>query len=399
MDRRDFLLKSTCTLSALAMPTIVPARVLGANAPSNRINVGFIGTGRQAFAANLEQMMAVPGVQCVTVYDVDSWRMNEAQAFVNSFYAKREGLSSYNVCRTSADFRDVIADPDIDALMIGTPDHWHSHMGVAAAKAKKHFALEKPVSLSVEQGRLLSDAVKRYGVIARNDSEFRSIRAQNHAVELVRNGHCGKLERIEIVFPSDPPPVGVQPDMPVPPELNYDLWLGPTAVVPYTEKRVHDVKQTSERPNWMRINTYAQGMIANWGAHYFDLAQWTMDAEHSGPVEVEGRGEFPVSLWNTMINFKVQYRYANGVAMTCEQTPMSTPSISYFGSDAWIKVDDYPGTMTSSNPKLLTREPEAGELDFSKTLWDKNDLIAAVREGRQPLNRSKSAIARFPSHR
>lgn len=371
---------------SIAAPTIVRAAVLrGADAPSNRINVGFIGTGRQAFAANLPQMLAVPGVQAVAVCDVDSWRMDEAQTFVNGFYAGRNGDISYRGCRKVSDFREMIADRDIDALMISTPDHWHVPMGLMAARAKKHFALEKPMSLSVRQGRMLADAVKRYGVTARNDSEFRSIRVQNHAAELIRNGHIGKLQRIEIVFPSDPPPVDVQPDMPVPPELNYDMWLGPTAAVAYTEKRVHDVKQHNKRPNWMRISTYAQGMIANWGAHYFDMAQWVMNTEHSGPVEVEGKGEFPLSLWNTMINFKVQYTYANGTVMTCEQTPASTPSIGYFGSEAWIKVDGYPGTMTSSKPDLVTLQPEAGELDFSKTLWDKNDFIGSIREGRQPL--------------
>ena len=385
MNRRDFVAKSACAISGLAVPTIVPARVLGANAPSNRLNVGFIGTGRQAFGANMPQMMAVPGVQATTVCDVDSWRLGEAQNYVNSFYARRDGLSSYNGCRTRADFREVLADPDIDVLMFSTPDHWHVQMGIAAAKAKKNFAMEKPISLSVQQGRMLADAVKRYGVTARNDSEFRSLRAQNHAVELVRNGHIGRLEKIAIVFPYDPPPIGPQPDMPVPPELNYDMWLGPTAVVPYTEKRVHDVKQHNQRPNWMRVSTYAQGMIANWGAHYFDLAQWANNTEHTGPIEVEGHGEFPASLWDTMINFKVQYTYANGVILTCEQTPTSSPSITYFGSDAWIKVDDYPGAMSSSKPTLLTLEPGPGELDFSKTLWDKNDLIAAIREGRQPL--------------
>ncbi len=385
MNRRSFLAKSACAVSGLAASSIGRGGVFGANAPSNRINVGFIGTGRQSFGANLPQMMAVPGVQVVTVCDVDSWRMGEAQRFVNNFYAKRDGLTSYNGCGTKSDFREVIDDPNIDALMVSTPDHWHVPIGIMSAKAKKHFAMEKPISLSVQQGRLLADAVNHYGVIARNDSEFRSLRVQNHAAELIRNGHLGKLWRIEIVFPSDPAPVGVEPDMLVPQELNYDMWLGPTASVPYTEKRVHDVKQHHLRPNWMRIDTYAQGMIANWGAHYFDVAQWANNSEHSGPVEVEGKGEFPISLWNTMINFRVSYRYANGVIMTCEQTATSTPSITYTGSDGWIKIDGYPGTMTSSKPELLTREPEAGELDFSKTLWDKNDFIAAIREGRQPL--------------
>jgi predicted dehydrogenase len=385
MNRRNFLAKSACALSGLAAPSFVRASALGAKAPSNRINVGFIGTGRQAFAANLPQMLAVPGVQVVTVCDVDSWRMAEVQKYVNEFYAKRDGLATYSGCTTKSDFREVIADPGIDALMVSTPDHWHVPIGIMAAKAKKHFAMEKPISLSVEQGRLLSNAVKKYGVTARNDSEFRSIRVQNHAVELIRNGHMGKLERIEIMFPSDPPVVVAQPDMPVPPELNYDMWLGPTAPVPYTEKRVHDRKQHNLRPNWMRIGTYAQGMIANWGAHYFDVAQWANNSEDSGPVEIEGKGEFPVSLWNTMINFKVSYKYANGVVMTCEQTPTSTPSITYIGNEAWIKIDGYPGRMTSSKPELLTREPEPGELDFSRTLWDKNDFFAAIRERREPL--------------
>jgi len=385
MNRREFVVQSGCALSAIAAPAIVPASVFGAGAPSNRINVGFIGTGRQAFGSNLQQMMAVPGVQAVAVCDVDSWRMDQAQAFVNAFCATRDGLAAYNGCAKKPDFRDLIADRNIDALMISTPDHWHVPMGILAAKAKKHFALEKPVSLSVQQGRMLSDAVARSGVTARTDSEFRSIRVQNHPIELVRNGHIGKLERVEIVFPSDPPPVGSQPDMPVPPELNYDMWTGPTAMVPYTAKRVHERQQHGVRPGWMRISTYAQGMISNWGAHYFDCAQWAINTEHSGPVAVEGHGEFPASLWNTMINFKVQYTYANGVALTCEQTPSSTPSITYFGSDAWIKIDNYPGTMTSSKPELLTREPEPGELDFSKSLWDKNDFIAALREGRQTL--------------
>ncbi len=377
MDRREFLMKSACAASA----TVLPTRVFRAVAPGNRINVGFIGTGRQVFGANLKQMLAVPGVQVVTVCDVDSWRMGEAQKYVNNFYATRDHLSSYNGCTTRADFRDVIHDPNIDALMISVPDHWHTTMGTMAAKAKKHFAMEKPLSLSVQQGRRLSNAVKTYGVTARTDSEFRSVRVQSHAVELVRNRHIGKLQRVEITFPSDPPPVIDAPDMPVPPELNYEMWLGPAPEVPYTEKRVHDVKQTNLRPNWMRLSTYAQGMISNWGAHYFDMVQWANRSEDSGPVEVEGHGEFPNALWDTMINFKVRYRYANGLEMTCEQTPTSTPAITYFGSDGWIKVDKYPGVMTSSKPALATHEPEKGEEDFSKILWDKNDFIASIREG------------------
>lgn len=385
MNRRSFLKRSTLVAAGFGAPMIVPSTIFGQNAPSNRIEVGFIGIGRQGFNVNLPQMMAVPGVQVTTVCDVDSWRMDEAAKAVDAFYAARVGSSSYKSCSKRADFRELIADKSLDALMISTPDHWHVPMGIMAAKAGKHFAMEKPISLSVAQGRMLADAVKRYGVTARTDSEFRSLRVQNHAVELVRNGHIGKLERIEIFFPSDPTPVGPQPDMPVPRELNYNMWLGPSQEVPYTEKRVHDPMQHKLRPNWMRVSTYAQGMISNWGAHYFDMAQWANNSPHSGPVEVEGHGEFPKSLWNTMINFEVTYRYANGVQMTCTQSPTSKPSIQYFGSDGWLKVSDYPGTLTSSKPDLVVRKPGPGELDFSGALWDKNDFIASIREKREPL--------------
>ncbi len=382
MDRREFLKRSAACAASAA---IIPSRVLGANAPSGRINVGFIGTGRQAFGSNLPQMLAVPDVQVVTVCDTDRWRMTEAQKFVNEFYAKRDGKSGYNGCTQTADFRDVIHHRDIDALMISVPDHWHTTMGTMAAKAKKHFALEKPLSLSVKQGRALADVVKASGVTARTDSEFRSVRKQNHAVELIRNGHIGKLQRVEITFPSDPTPVLDAPDMPVPDELEYQMWLGPAPIVPYTEKRVHDRKQVKMRPNWMRVSTYAQGMISNWGAHYFDMVQWANHSEDSGPVEVEGHGEFPNALWDTMINFKVTYRYANGLEMTCEQTPTSIPSITYHGSEAWLKIENYPGVMTSSKPELVTLEPEKGEENFSHNLWDKNDFIAAIQERRPTM--------------
>lgn len=385
MDRRDFIESSSLALASFTIPTIVPATVFGKNAPSNRITVGFIGTGRQAFGSNLPQMLAVPDVQVVAVCDVDSWRMIEAQKKVDAFYAKQNDKPNYKGCAMVSDFREVIQNKGIDTLMISTPDHWHVPIGMMAAKARKHFAIEKPLSLSVQQGRMLADAVKKYAVINRTDSEFRSVRVQNKAVELVRNGHLGKLEKVEISLPSDPTPVPAQADMPVPKELNYDMWLGPTPFTSYTEKRVHEPFQTNKRPNWMRINTYAQGMICNWGAHYFDMVQWANDSEYSGPVEVEGKGEFPMSLWNTMINFEITYRYANGVVVTVQQTPTSQPSIKYSGSKHWVKIDSYPGVMTSSDPSLVTRAPEKGELDFSKTLWDKNDFIEGVRNKKQTL--------------
>lgn len=408
MNRRTFLQKSTlATAAGFAAPTLVPARVLGratvgktrtgVPAPSDRVTVGLIGTGRQgsgnnlvgadlrSLNARLPGLLDVPDAQVVAVCDADRWRMHRAKGLVEQHYAKNTPSGRYRGCATHGDFREILARNDVDAVMISTPDFWHVPMGILAARAGKHVSCEKPLSLSVHQGRMLVEAVNKAGIVNRTDSEFRSVRPQNLAVELVRNGRIGRLERIDISFPSDPPPVPPQPDMPVPKDLDYDRWLGPTAPVPYTELRVHTPFDVAKRPHWMRVDTYAQGMIANWGAHYFDVAQWANNSEHSGPVEVVGRGEFPKSLWNTMIHFEVTYRYPNGVAMTCRQSPTSTPAIRYVGSEGWILVDGYPGTLTASNPALLGSKPAEGELDLAKTLWDKPDFIEAIRTKRPTL--------------
>jgi len=406
MDRRDFLKQSTLTAATVGIPTLVPASVLGKNrstssivAPSDRITVGMIGTGRQGYGQNLQGakipnvlgLLDLPDAQVVAVCDVDSWRMEQARKLIDSRYSAKSPTGRYKGCSTHLDFREILNRKDIDAVMISTPDHWHVPMGILAAKAGKHISCEKPLSLSVHQGRELVEAIKKaersgVPVINRTDSEFRSIRNQNLPVELVRNGHIGKLEKIEITFPSDPPPVPIQADMAVPKELNYDMWLGPAAYAPYTDMRVHTPFDLLKRPNWMRISTYAQGMISNWGAHFFDLAQWANNSEYLGPVEIMGKGEFPKSLWNTMINFEVTYRYANGVTMTCKQTPTSQPGIKYTGSNGWIFVDGYNVSPTASDPRLLTIKPEKGQLDFSAYLSDKGDFIASIKANKPTLN-------------
>ncbi|GAB4000278.1 Gfo/Idh/MocA family oxidoreductase [Spirosoma daeguense] len=396
MNRRNFIEKSALATVGFGMPTIVPASVLGVNPPSSRITVGLIGTGRQGYGQNLQGttldaggripgLLDVADAQVVAVCDVDSWRLEKARTVVDSHYAKVAPKGGYKGCSMHRDFREIIARKDIDAIMISTPDFWHVPMAILAANAKKAISCEKPLSMSVGQGRSLVDALKKNAVVNRTDSEFRSVRQQNQAVELVRNGRIGTLQKIEISFPSDPAPVSTQADMPVPKELDYDLWLGPAPYVPYTDMRVHTPFDLTKRPNWMRVDTYAQGMIANWGAHYFDMAQWANNTEYSGPVEVQGKGEFPKSLWNSMINFQVTYRYANGVELSCQQTPASKPGIRYTGSEGWIQVDGYPGVVRCSNPAILTSKPGENELDLSKTLWDKPDFIEAVKTGRKTL--------------
>ena len=385
MQRRQFLAQAAQATASLVLPTLVPSSVLGKRAPSNRITVATIGTGRQLMGVNLPQLLALPDVQLVAVCDVDSWRMNQAKQVVDAHYAGQTKSGQYKGCAAVSDFRAILQRKDIDAVMVSTPDHWHVPMGIRAAQAGKHLCIEKPLSLSIQQGRQLALAVEKHRIIARVDSEFRSLRPYNQAVELVRNGAIGRLQKIDITFPGDPEPVRVTPDMAVPKELDYEGWLGPAPFVPYTEARVHKPNDVKGRPGWMRVNTYAQGMIANWGGHLFDIAQWANNSEYSGPVEVEGRGEFPRGLWNTMINFSVRYRYANGVELSASQQPNSKPSIRFTGTDGWLLLDGYPPKTSASNAAILSQPLKAGALDLSGTLGDKADFIAGVKNNRPTL--------------
>lgn len=376
-ERRTFLKKSA--LAAVA-PMFVPAAIFGKNAPSNRITIGMIGTGRQGVNPNLAQFLKQTDAQVVAVCDVDRWRMAEARRQVDAAYSQRFG-KDYQGCREHADFREILARRDVDAVMISTPDFWHVPMGVLAARAGKHFAIEKPLSISIAQGRALAAEVKQHGVITRIDSEFRSLRPFNRLVELARNGRLGKIHTVRIGLPTETEPVPPQPDMPVPPELDYEMWLGPMPRVPYTEKRVHGRHDLKARPNWMRISDYANGMIANWGAHLFDVAQWALDTETTGPVAVTGKGEFSQGLWNTIRTFEITYTYANGIVMTART---DKPYLRLEGSEGWAQTD-YPNTFTASRPEWLSYRAEKGELDLSGTLEDKADFLQAVRTGQPSL--------------
>ena len=189
MKRRVFIGKTSLAVASIGIPTIVPASVFGKHAPSNRVTVGLIGTGRQGFGQNLQGssgatskipgLLDIPEVQVVSVCDVDRWRMAKAKTVVESHYAKGSSTGSYKGCSADEDFRKIIERPDIDAVMISTPDYWHVPMAILAAKAKKHISCEKPLSMSVHQGRQLVDILKKHPVINRTDSEFRSVRPQN----------------------------------------------------------------------------------------------------------------------------------------------------------------------------------------------------------------------------
>ena len=381
LPRRAFLSRATAAAAAFAAPAIVPSRVLSSSSPSGRIHVGLVGMGRQMTKPNLPQFLALPDVQVVAVCDVDSWRLDRGRQAVEAHYGALGGKDDWRGCAAYRDFRDVLARADVDAVMIATPDHWHVPIAIEAARAGKHVSVEKPLSLCVADGRALCDAVAKAGVVSRTDSEFRSLRPFARAAELVRNGRIGKLHTIRTGVPVDTPGIPPQPDMPVPPELDYEKWLGPAPEAPYTEKRVHGRSDLVSRPNWMRISDYANGMIANWGTHLNDIAQWANGTETTGPVEVEAEGEFTKGLWNTVVKFEARYLYANGVRLVCRS---DVPYIRFEGSEGFIRVD-YPGTTTAEPASVLGSVIGPGEERLAEQLEDKADFVAAIREKRATL--------------
>jgi hypothetical protein len=350
IKRRDFIKDGALgTIGAFAIPNFVPSYLLGKKAPANRINVAMIGLGRQTVSPNIPQFLKSENAQVVAVCDVDKWRLANGQKQVNDFYSQQKDFT-YRGCDAYGDFREVLLRKDIDAVMIATPDHWHVPVAIEAARAGKHISLEKPISTCIEHGRQLVKAIKKYGVITRNDSEFRPLPKFSRAVELVRNGRIGKMQRIYVAVPAELSGESLKPEstMPVPEELNYDMWLGPAFEAPYTEKRVHAVKAYG-RPGWMRVDSYCNGMISNWGAHLMGIVQWGNNSEYTGPVAIEGTGEFDKGLWNTLNKFDIKYRYTNGVEVFFK---IEKPYVRFEGSDGWIEVE-YPDKLSASSQTIL----------------------------------------------
>ncbi len=369
----------------MTAPLVLPGRVLGRDggvAPSNRVAVGFIGTGRQAIHANLPGFLREPDAHVVAVCDVDQWRVRRAKALVDGHYAKATAAGTYRGCEIVQDWRDLVGRADLDAVMISTPDHWHALMAAAALKAGKDVACEKPLTRNIAEGRWLSDLVRRTGRIFRTDSEFRSLQSMHRAAQLVRNGRIGRVERVITATPKDMT-LGPQPAMPVPEGLDYDQWLGPAPAAPYTEQRVHPRQDDRGRPGWICIRDYADGMLANWGAHLNDIALWGCDLEQTGPVVVETTGRFAPAgqLWNVVQEFDARFTFANGVTLRCHT---DVPYVRFEGTEGWVEVR-YPTEITVSDEALLSWRPGPGDFQFPLKTSEKRDFLDAVNRRQAPL--------------
>ncbi|MCI0500082.1 MAG: Gfo/Idh/MocA family oxidoreductase [Planctomycetales bacterium] len=352
MKRRDFLKNSVfATGSILGFPTIIKSSVLAAGAkPNGKINIGQIGFGRIALTHDLPETIKHGLCRVVAVADPDSKRARDGKKWIEDYYTKKTGNAGYVNVKVYADYKELLADKSIDAVIISTPDHWHAQPAMEAALAGKDIYLQKPTSLTIAEGRQMADCVKKTGRIFQIGSQQRSASPWpqfKRVCELVRNGKIGQVKNIIIGLPGDPSGPE-EPEMPVPENLNYDMWLGSTPLVYYTEKRVHP-QNSYDRPGWLRCEQFGAGMITGWGAHHLDIAHWGMGTELTGPVEIEGTAEFPTSgLWNVHGDFDVRAKYANGVTM--HVSGKNPNGVRFEGDAGWIFVSRGSGQVTSSDP-------------------------------------------------
>lgn len=400
ISRREFLSNSgkaaLGTSIALCFPSIVPASVLGKNAPGNRINIGAIGTGRISRVHDLPGVWRHDFAQVVAVCDLDTKRAEEGKILVNDYYSKRDG-KPYDGVKVYHDYRELLQNKDIDAIIISTPDHTHAMIAVMAAKAGKHIYMQKPASLTIAEGRIVSDFVQKSGIKFQIGSQQRSSEQFRYAAELVRNGRIGQLKTVYVGLPGDPSGEE-EPEMPVPKNLNYDMWLGSTPLAYYTEKRVHP-QIGYDRPGWLRCEQFGAGMITGWGSHHIDSAHWGMGMERTGPVEVWGHADFPKKgLWDVHGIFKTEALYENGVKMIVSNELPN--GIKFEGTEGWIFVSrgDYlvtgtdPGAkgeqakkLDASDPNILTSVIGENEFHFKVSKQHHGNWLEAIRDNTDPI--------------
>lgn len=387
--RRDFIKRAAVGAAGVfGMPYFVPRLAFGSAAPSNRINIGCIGTGNMGFT-DLQGLMHQDDTQIVAVCDVNrgSYGYKTAKQFrgreparklVDDYYGEERRSGVYKGTDAYNDFRDLLARDDIDAVSVTTPDHWHAIPTIMAARAGKHIYCQKPLSLTIDEGRAMVRAVRRYGVILQTGSQHRSKQRMRFACELVRNGRIGRVKRVLTSLGRH----GLRFDLdtweptPVPDGFDYDLWLGPAPWVPHHEHRCFYT--------FRFVQDYSGGETTNTGAHKFDIVQWGLGTERTGPVEIEDLGSnFPkTGLFDTVSRIHFRAQYANGVELIC--TPGGIEGAARFeGTEGWVHVDW--NSFRTHPESLMDTVIGPNEIHLYESLDHKRNFLDCIKSGRDPI--------------
>jgi predicted dehydrogenase len=357
VTRRRFL--KGAAAAAVAAPYVItwPAHAGGVN---DEITLGAIGVGGMG-NANLGGLLHRTRV--IAVCDVDSKKREDTRKRVEDHYSRNRPKGGYKGCDAYADFRDLLARDDIDAVMIATPDHWHAITSIQAAKAGKDIYCEKPMSLTVREARAMVTAVRRYDRVFQTGSQQRSGGEFRLACELVRSGRIGRLETINVSV-GGPSGNCNLPAEPVPDHLDWDMWLGPAPWRPYN-KGLHPF-------NWRGYRDYSGGGMTDWGAHHFDIGQWALDMDESGPVEI-----FPP---DGKEHERLTFRYARGVEMYHGD---GGKGVIFRGTGGEIEV--WRGGLRAS-PEEVKKEPLGpNEVHLRKSPGHHDDWIECIRSRKRPI--------------
>jgi predicted dehydrogenase len=328
-NRRQFIKTAG---AAMVLPLILPGCATGGSRPraSNRVNLGVIGMGWQG-PGNTQSFLAETDCQVVAACDLDANHLQDALNMVNNHYQTKD-------CKGYHDYRELLARKDIDAVMIAVPDHWHELVATEAARRKKDVYGEKPLAKTIAEQQAIVRAVEKNKIIWQMGSWQRSVPTFHKAAEIVRNGLIGTVTHVEVGLPAghaDFANTGqfTQVTEP-PPELDYNMWIGPSKMEPYIKARSHK--------NWRWNYNTGGGQLMDWIGHHCDIAHWGLDFDRSGPSEIEGHGEFPAAdaVWNTCTKYRIELKYPQNITMTIAGGYNDIKSgVKWIGSEGWVWVN------------------------------------------------------------
>ena len=371
MKRREFLNKTACVAGLFIVPRYVLGR--GFTAPSDKINFGFIGCGKQSGGLQ-NAFLSTNKVQVVAACDPFKAKITRFIAQKEKFYANKTEKTDFKSTEAHADFRELIARKDIDAVVIATPDHWHAAIAVRACAAGKDVYCEKPLALTVHEGRAMVNAAHKYNRVFQTGSMQRSWKEFRQAVELVRNGYIGDIKKVIVTVGGAPKKWDLQPE-PLPSDLDWNMWLGPNTIErPYNSILAPDlVKESTMWPLWRNYNEFGGGGMTDWGAHMFDIAQWGLDMDNSGPREI-----IPI---NENGKPGLIYKYKNGVEMI--HATEGNQSCKFIGTKGEVYVQR--GKITSTIDGLAERVIGANEkhVYFSDNHYE--DFLKAIKTRQKPI--------------
>ncbi|MBA4321216.1 MAG: gfo/Idh/MocA family oxidoreductase [Odoribacter sp.] len=380
-SRRDFVKKSAAAVvGAFVIPHIIPSSALGMGgkmAPGDRIVMGTIGTGSQGMSNMRDFLRLKSQVQFVALCDVDSKRLADAKELVDKSNNNKD-------CRIYGDFREFLAKEKLDAVSIALPDHWHGIIYTEAVNKKWDVYGEKPICRTIDDGKLIVNAVKKNNVIWQTGSWQRSQENFRRGAELVINGRVGKIRLIEVGLPDGGKGIGTPPVQEVPKELDWEMWLGPAPGVPF--RGVYHW-------NWRWILDYSGGQLTDWAGHHIDIANWGAGLEHTGPVEISGTGVYPrEGIYNVPVEYDFLCKYAGGIEMrvaNASRFPMGMGT-TWIGDLGWIHVNRG-GVISASDPEILEEKTGDSEIHLYKSEDHWQNFIDCVRSRKPAVAPIESA--------